>query len=340
MSTASEKAAAERAAALKRARAHLAGENPYGMTLDQAEDELANATLALNKILDAIDRARGDRRPVDELNRQHREAAFRVTAAQDRVWALQRAAGNQAREPTTPPPRGNTRTANKSKSYPQPTGVHNQYSELSVKELRAMLERLGGSSEGMVEKDDLLKAVRAAARAAAPPRRAPPPPPAANNTRRSAAANNARRRDANNASRRAANNARRRAANNASRRAANNAERVRQARARAKAETNAKAKANAKAREEAIAAGTNEAPPPNISSIYFKDNKFIDLYEILEVARDASLTDIKRAFRKKALESHQNKGGQGIGHITPAYEVLGDKDNKAEYDKQYDKYVR
>ncbi|PSK38640.1 hypothetical protein C7M61_002575 [Candidozyma pseudohaemuli] len=48
-------------------------------------------------------------------------------------------------------------------------------------------------------------------------------------------------------------------------------------------------------------------------------------YEVLDVSPDASVEDVKAAYRKRLLESHPDKGGEGvvsIDLIKKAYEVL------------------
>jgi molecular chaperone DnaJ len=63
-----------------------------------------------------------------------------------------------------------------------------------------------------------------------------------------------------------------------------------------------------------------------------------DLYEVLGVARDASLEDIKRAYRKLALANHPDKNPgdpraeERFKEATAAYEVLSDAEKRAEYD--------
>lgn len=64
-----------------------------------------------------------------------------------------------------------------------------------------------------------------------------------------------------------------------------------------------------------------------------------DYYKILGVGRDASVKDIKRAYRKIAKENHpdKNPGDEQANHrfveTAEAYEVLSDKEKRSIYDK-------
>lgn len=64
-----------------------------------------------------------------------------------------------------------------------------------------------------------------------------------------------------------------------------------------------------------------------------------DYYAILEVARDASPEDIKKAYRKKALQYHpdRNPGDaeaeKRFKEISESYEVLSDEKKRATYDR-------
>jgi len=60
-----------------------------------------------------------------------------------------------------------------------------------------------------------------------------------------------------------------------------------------------------------------------------------DYYKILGVDRNASEDDIKRAFRKLAHEYHPDMGGdpEKFKEINEAYQVLGNKEKKAQYDQ-------
>ncbi len=63
-----------------------------------------------------------------------------------------------------------------------------------------------------------------------------------------------------------------------------------------------------------------------------------DHYDVLGVGRDASASEIKRAYRKAALEWHPDKNSapdaeQRFIRIGQAYEVLGNEDSRREYDR-------
>lgn len=64
-----------------------------------------------------------------------------------------------------------------------------------------------------------------------------------------------------------------------------------------------------------------------------------DYYEVLGVSRDASIDDIKKAYRKLAMQYHpdRNPGNkeaeEKFKEATEAYEVLSDPDKRARYDR-------
>ena len=63
-----------------------------------------------------------------------------------------------------------------------------------------------------------------------------------------------------------------------------------------------------------------------------------DYYEVLGISRDASESEIKKAFRKKAMEFHpdRNKSPEAeekFKEVNEAYEVLSDPSKKATYDQ-------
>ena len=58
-------------------------------------------------------------------------------------------------------------------------------------------------------------------------------------------------------------------------------------------------------------------------------------YELLGVEKTASYDEIRKAFRKKALKEHPDRGGdkEKFQEINQAYEVLSDKEKRDIYDK-------
>src|SRR4051812_46140385 len=60
-----------------------------------------------------------------------------------------------------------------------------------------------------------------------------------------------------------------------------------------------------------------------------------DYYEVLGVGKDASADEIKKAFRKAAVEHHPDRGGDEakFKEINEAYEVLKDTEKRKRYDQ-------
>jgi molecular chaperone DnaJ len=61
-----------------------------------------------------------------------------------------------------------------------------------------------------------------------------------------------------------------------------------------------------------------------------------NFYEILGVSENASQDEIKKAYRKKAIEHHPDKGGseEYFKKITEAYENIGDENKRRDYDNR------
>ena len=64
-----------------------------------------------------------------------------------------------------------------------------------------------------------------------------------------------------------------------------------------------------------------------------------DYYEVLGVARNSSQADIKKAYRKAAVQYHPDKNPddpkaeEKFKELGQAYEVIGDEDKRAAYDR-------
>src|SRR6201986_2737714 len=60
-----------------------------------------------------------------------------------------------------------------------------------------------------------------------------------------------------------------------------------------------------------------------------------DYYEVLGVKKDASADEIKKAFRRSAIEHHPDRGGDEakFKELNEAYEVLKDTDKRKRYDQ-------
>lgn len=69
----------------------------------------------------------------------------------------------------------------------------------------------------------------------------------------------------------------------------------------------------------------------------FVDGKAVDHYSILGVASSASTEEIKKAFRKRAMETHPDRnpaiGTRPFQQVTRAYEVLSDANKRARFDR-------
>ena len=63
-------------------------------------------------------------------------------------------------------------------------------------------------------------------------------------------------------------------------------------------------------------------------------------YDVLGVMKDAGDADIKKAYKKAALQAHPDKGGSDemFQMVNEAYKVLGDTTARSEYDRDIKKF--
>merc|ERR1719163_2279304 len=66
-----------------------------------------------------------------------------------------------------------------------------------------------------------------------------------------------------------------------------------------------------------------------------KDVDTTKFYKLLEVEKNATDAEIKKAYRKLAIKHHPDKGGdpEKFKEITRAYEVLSDSEKREKYDR-------
>ena len=65
-------------------------------------------------------------------------------------------------------------------------------------------------------------------------------------------------------------------------------------------------------------------------------------YDLLGVKKNATNDELKKAYRKKALKEHPDKGGdpEKFKDISKAYETLSDPQKRAAYDKYGEENIK
>ena len=66
-----------------------------------------------------------------------------------------------------------------------------------------------------------------------------------------------------------------------------------------------------------------------------------DLYKVLGVDKDIGLDDLKKRYHRLTLRHHPDRGGDEeiLKEINAAYEVIGDPDKRAYYDRMRGEYL-
>ena len=69
-----------------------------------------------------------------------------------------------------------------------------------------------------------------------------------------------------------------------------------------------------------------------------------DYYDVLEVSREASDEEIKKAFRKLAMEYHPDRNKreeaeEKFKEINEAYQVVGSEEKRQQYDEKRDLWL-
>lgn len=71
-------------------------------------------------------------------------------------------------------------------------------------------------------------------------------------------------------------------------------------------------------------------------------NKKLDraYYDVLDIKKDATDAEVKKAYKKSALSSHPDKGGSDelFQMVNEAYKILGDPVARADYDRDLKKF--